>query len=281
MIKVVKTGLYLSYQDGGRFGFRSIGVPLSGVMDRFSASFANRLLGNTGSECVLEFVGMPPVLLFDTDTSIAVTGAELTVFINKEERSSCEVLNIKKGDQLSFSSLKAGWRGYVAVKNGFQSQVSLKSQSQYEGVTERKKIAKGDILSVKFKNNVKDNVAIVDYETRFFKSNCIEVYKGPEYEMLSQEIKRQIFDTVFTNSSSSNRMAIILEEEISGAISEIITAPVQPGTIQLTPSGKLLILMRDAQTSGGYARVFQCSEKAINILAQKRPKEVFSFKLIS
>ena len=42
-----------------------------------------------------------------------------------------------------------------------------------------------------------------------------------------------------------------------------------PGTVQLTPQGKLIILMRDAQVTGGYPRIFQLTEQSINILSQK------------
>ena len=49
----------------------------------------------------------------------------------------------------------------------------------------------------------------------------------------------------------------------------IITSLVLPGTVQLTPSGKLIVLMRDCQTTGGYPRVLQLKESSIDILSQK------------
>jgi allophanate hydrolase subunit 2 len=54
-----------------------------------------------------------------------------------------------------------------------------------------------------------------------------------------------------------------------------------PGTIQLTPGGQLIILMRDCQTTGGYPRILQLSEKSINVLAQKRLGEFVQFELIN
>ena len=54
------------------------------------------------------------------------------------------------------------------------------------------------------------------------------------------------------------------------------TAPVLPGTIQCTPDGTLVILMRDAQTTGGYPRVLQVSDEGINRLAQKSTKDQIS-----
>ena len=46
MIKFISKGLYTTIQDDGRFGYRNIGVPSSGYMDRESAQVANLILGN-------------------------------------------------------------------------------------------------------------------------------------------------------------------------------------------------------------------------------------------
>jgi allophanate hydrolase subunit 2 len=64
-------------------------------------------------------------------------------------------------------------------------------------------------------------------------------------------------------------------EALKGA--EILTSPVQPGTIQLTPSGQLIVLMKDGQTTGGYARILQLSETSLSKLAQKRPGDIIKF----
>ena len=279
MIEVLNPGLYTTLQDGGRYGFRSVGVPLSGFMDRASAQFANCLVGNDPNECLIEFVGIPPKLRFKKATQIAVTGSDQLITVNGVLRDRGEVINIAKGDVLSFSSLKAGWRGYIAFKNGIDSEVSLNSQSQYKGVTERLKVEKGDMLTLKSKKVNLQHLESHKFKLNFFSSKDVDVYKGPEFELLSQEVKKQLLNLSFRISPSSNRMASLFDQKINGDILEIITAPVQPGTVQLTPAGKLIILMRDAQTSGGYSRVFQCSERAISLLSQKRPKEQIVFKL--
>ena len=52
-----------------------------------------------------------------------------------------------------------------------------------------------------------------------------------------------------------------------------------PGTVQLTPSGRLIVLMRDCQTTGGYPRVLQLTEKAISILSQKAIGKTLKIRL--
>jgi allophanate hydrolase subunit 2 len=68
-------------------------------------------------------------------------------------------------------------------------------------------------------------------------------------------------------------------QNIENHLEPIITSAVLPGTVQLTPSGKLIILMRDCQTTGGYPRVLQLKEASINVLAQKLTGHAVQFKL--
>ena len=109
----------------------------------------------------------------------------------------------------------------------------------------------------------------------------IIVFKGPEFGSLSKRMQEALFKGEITVSSISNRMAYVLDHSYSFKAKEILTAAVQPGTVQLTPSGKLIVLMRDAQTTGGYARILQLTENSMNTLAQRRPGESVCFQLMS
>jgi allophanate hydrolase subunit 2 len=74
-------------------------------------------------------------------------------------------------------------------------------------------------------------------------------------------------------------MAYVLAEKVEHQIPYKWTAPVLPGTVQCTPDGTLIILMRDAQTTGGYPRILQVSDEGLNILGQKSTNECFQFQL--
>ena len=67
MIKVLDPGLYSTIQDNGRYGYRNIGVPYSGFMDKESASSANKIVGNEVNEPLLEITLMGPNLLFNNN----------------------------------------------------------------------------------------------------------------------------------------------------------------------------------------------------------------------
>ena len=75
-------------------------------------------------------------------------------------------------------------------------------------------------------------------------------------------------------------MAYQLNELFQNDIDPIISSLVLSGTVQLTPSGKLIILMRDNQTCGGYPRILQLDEESINRLSQKYAGKKIKFQII-
>ncbi len=89
-----------------------------------------------------------------------------------------------------------------------------------------------------------------------------------------------IFSKEFTVAHENNRMAYQIKETIGEHDISMLTSATLPGTVQLTPAGKMLILMKDGQTTGGYPRILQLTDKAISILAQKREGNIIKFKLI-
>ena len=85
---------------------------------------------------------------------------------------------------------------------------------------------------------MKTNKSINDFKIN--RKNKINVFKGPEFDLLDSNSKDIIFNTNFT-IGVNNRMGYNLVEPIENSISSIISSPVMPGTVQLTPSGRLII----------------------------------------
>ncbi|PKA84428.1 biotin-dependent carboxylase-like uncharacterized protein [Ulvibacter sp. MAR_2010_11] len=281
MIEVVSGGLYTSLQDLGRYGYRKYGVPLSGAMDSFSAELANRLVGNAPSEAVMEITYIGPVLRFLCHTQIAIAGAGFSPTVNNIEIPLNTRIDIAKDSLLKFGLPDYGMRAYLSVAKGFQSEKVFDSYSYYEGITSKQTIATGDFLEISPSVEFHDNAtASVKVRKIYFSSEAIEVTPGPEFHHFTKSFQQKLIQTRGPILAESNRMAYLLNGFESYSAPEMITAPVQPGTVQLTPSGKCVILMRDAQTTGGYARILQLTEASINILAQKRAGEIIQFKLI-
>ena len=270
MLKVLQPGFYASIQDQGRFGFAEYGVPISGVMDQYASQFANALLGNDDSAAVLELTMLGGTFQFNEPTVIAIAGADADLKLNDSSVKQHVVLTIKTNDILSIGKMTKGFRSYLAVKGGFKSEQVLESCSQYYPITKTQRIAKNDMIPYEtFKKDYHKQHATVKFKALHLAQPTLEAFKGPEFDQLSTDQQNQLINTIFTVSKNNNRMAYQLEPLLKNSMQSIITAPVLPGTVQLTPKGNLIILMRDSQTTGGYPRVLQLTAASINALAQK------------
>lgn len=280
MLKVVKSGFYTTIQDSGRFGYRAFGVPISGSMDSYSSHYANSILGNDRDCAVLEITMSGPELHFQEPTQIAIAGADLTPKLNGKLISNNQVIDIKFNDVLSFAGLRNGLRCYLAIKGGLQSEVYLGSRSMYNTISESDTINVGEeIYYEKSPSNSIKTYSNLKYDHDLLSTKILEVENGPEYNELPQELKNKLSKLQFEVSKFNNRMAYQLEPLMSNTIETILTSPVLPGTVQLTPNGNLIILMRDCQTTGGYPRVLQLTERSLNIISQKRQGEKIFFRL--
>ena len=280
MVKVIKPGFYTTIQDSGRLAYQDYGVPVSGSMDQYSSQFANALLNNNENDAVMEITMTGPSLEFLCHTLICISGADLSPKLNDLGIKLNSLIEVKPNDKLSFGKLNYGFRSYLAVSGGFLTDIKLMSRSMYKNITTKLKIDANDLLVIEEFNQTKTNKhAALKFNSEIFSSNILEVFKGPEFEFLTLEQQAQLFNNKFTISNLNNRMAYQFKEPLKNNLNPIITSPVLLGTIQLTPSGNLIVLMRDCQTTGGYPRILQLKETSINVLSQKFTGNSIQFQL--
>ena len=279
MLKVLKSGFFVTVQDLGRFGFRDIGVPISGAMDVDSVKKANILLENNPEDAVLEITMTGPTLEFQEPTYICMTGAHLSATLNNQPIENYQVVKVSKGDILSYGRLTDGFRAYLAVKGGFLTEKVLGSRSQFVPVTKANRLKDGEEVPYTKTLSFKPVISEVKIEEHYHHQE-LEVFKGPEFSLLSDNQLNVIFTKDFSVSKENNRMAYQIAELIDGHSHSMLTSGTLPGTVQLTPAGRLIILMKDGQTTGGYPRIFQLSETSICTLAQKKFGDKLIFKLL-
>jgi len=190
-------------------------------------------------------------------------------------------LLVKVGDVLIFDKAKYGCRCYLAVKNGFKTCLKLNSYSYFKEITSNSQLYKGQILRIGKQFSVANNTyAHLKIDYKHFNTDVLNVFKGPEFNLLSKKQQDFIFNSIFKITKNS-RMGYQFKTDsnLMNKI-EIITSSVMPGTVQLTQSGKLIALMNDCQTTGGYPRVLQLTDEAIYVLAQKNTFQKIKFKVI-
>ncbi len=110
----------------------------------------------------------------------------------------------------------------------------------------------------------------------------INVLPDPEFEHTPRVSIAHFFGQRHKISNASNRMGYRLDTKLPGFVSgtESISSGVVPGTIQLTNAGQPIILLADAQTSGGYHRLANVLTPDIDVLAQCQPGDEISFHLV-
>ena len=116
----LKPGMHTLIQDAGRSGHQASGIPMSGALDKTSAAAANFCVGNPASSPVLEITMIGPVIHFDGDCQIAVTGAEMIPKVNGEPVARYQTIDITSGSELSFGKIHSGCRAYLAVHGEWQ-----------------------------------------------------------------------------------------------------------------------------------------------------------------
>src|SRR5580704_8601760 len=128
-LSVIKPGLLDTIQDIGRPGFAKWGVNPGGAMDVYAAKVANMLVGNCGTEAVLEIHFPGPQILFEQNALIAITGADFSSTINDEPLKQWQPVVVRKNTVLHFPRLESGARCYIAVHGGFGIKKWLGSYS--------------------------------------------------------------------------------------------------------------------------------------------------------
>jgi len=277
MIKVIQPGLFTTIQDGGRHGFRNIGIPTSGFMDQESAWAANELVKNNKDESLLEVTLTGPTLIFNCNCVISITGGDFNPLINNLPVKMYQSINVSSGDILKLNNTINGARSYIAISGGLNVKSLFGSKSFFSNISDSYHLKKGDEIKV----SKKSESQILKWDKLKFNLNrFMKVFRGPEYDLLSTNSKKKLFKNEFT-INTNNRMAYNLEEKLQVDTKTIISSPVLPGSVQLTPSGKIIILHRDCQTTGGYPRILQLDTNSLNNLSQLKSNDKIKFSPIN
>ncbi|WPN56739.1 urea carboxylase [Pseudomonas sp. P9_31] len=152
--EVLSAGTQTSVQDyPGRLGYWAVGVPPSGPMDSRALRLGNRLLGNDDGAAALEITMSGPLLRFNCDSVVAVTGAVIAVMLNGEAVPMNTALLIPAGATLSLGTIGgAGARSYLCLRGGLQIPDYLGSKSTFTlgqfGGHSGRALRAGDVLHV-------------------------------------------------------------------------------------------------------------------------------------
>jgi antagonist of KipI len=280
-MKILKKGVLSTFQDLGRFGYQSIGVNIGGAMDTLSLKLLNIILGNIENEMALEIHFPGPYIEFEKSCIFAITGADFNASLNGVLLRNNKIYHTKPGDNLVFSFKNKGERLYIGVKGGFDirewlSSKSTSAQLNFPSFPEK----------IVLKNNDEVDRREPNYGVAFahdYSNKYIRFVPSFEFDELDKDSKSNLLNSEFLISKDSNRMGYRLNGKPLTLVEnkEMISAAVTKGSIQLLPDGQLIILMGDAQVSGGYPKLGFVIENDISKLSQFGSQTKIEFKKIS
>jgi len=281
---VLNPGILTMVQDFGRVGYGQYGIPVSGAMDRFSFQVANLLVGNDPCAAALEITLHRLELEILHSVSIAITGGDMRPMLDGKPLPMWETLELAAGSTLLFKNIRGGARTYLSVEGGIDSPVQLDSRSTHQKALLGKTLKKGDIIKTFSTRRTSSNHRIPEKMLPTFPKQAeIRVILGPQDDLFSRKGMDTFLSETYTITGQSDRQGYRLQgepiEHVSGA--DIISDAILPGSIQVPGNGQPIIMMMDAQTTGGYPKIACVIGPDIDVLAQMVPGRKILFRQVT
>ena len=294
---VERAGFFSSVQDLGRTGFRQFGVSMGGALDSFALRVANLLVGNEDGAAGLEITFGGLQLRFQDERIVAWCGGEFDVHIGAAPLPAGHAALVRPGDELKFGRPQIGCRCWLAISGGIDVAPILGSRStdlraNFGGLDGRA-LRDGDILplgprpgssrDVGATERISSWTAPHDWVSPAKRNPILRVIRGADWNRFNASTLRRFTSERFAISPDSDRMGVRLdgpelkrEEDVS-----LISEAVAPGTIQVPPGGKPILLLGDCQTIGGYPKMAQVITFDLGIAAQLRAGDHVRFSEVS
>ncbi|MDP9929573.1 biotin-dependent carboxylase-like uncharacterized protein [Variovorax paradoxus] len=275
MMLVQKPGMLASVQDLGRHGHRQLGICPGGALDVLALTLANRLVGNADGAAGLEITMGGCEIRFEAATRIALVGDGFGARLDGAPLWPCWSVPVAAGQTLTLAGAnaagvkKAGLRSWLAVAGGIDVPPVLGSRSTDLkagfGGHQGRALRKSDRLALGATALDAARLARRPFGLRGPdwgpEANdgaiALRVLPGPEFEQFTAASQTQLWSERWRITAQSNRMGSRLAgtELKRKRSADMLSSGVIPGTIQVPPSGQPIILMGDAQTTGGYPRI--------------------------
>jgi antagonist of KipI len=282
VIEVVDAGRWTTIQDRGRPGLEPFGIPPGGAADWFAARVANALVGNQPDAALLECTATGPTLRFDVDRVVAVTGGRAV------SAADWQAVRVARGSTLAIGTIAPGLRSYVAIRGGIDVPVVLGSRSFCQlgtfGGGSGRPLAAGDRLPI---GQIVGHEPVLEPWPAGHRLPLrgpweVRVIAGPQTDAFDGDALERLGATACRVTPEIDRMGLRLETPgLRLQSGEILTVPMTAGAIQVTPSGGLIVLHVDHQTSGGYPVIATVITADLPLLAQARPGDTVRFRSVN
>jgi biotin-dependent carboxylase-like uncharacterized protein len=289
-LRVLTSGVLTTVQDLGRHAARRYGVPQSGALDPTALEWANRLLDNPPAAAALEITAGGVAFEVLAPTLLALTGADLGALLDDEPLPLWTALFVRAGSQIRLSGRQQSWgaRTYLAVAGGFDVPLILGSRSTYLprgfGGFNGRSLRPGDVLSAASGDREPLRLAgrSWPFEARpaYAPSPVLRLLPGPHLDRFAPDALERLLGAPFEISASANRMGYRLQGPPIpyAAPCSLPSLGVLPGVVQVPPDCNPILLMADAQTTGGYPIIGVVIGPDLPLAAQLLPGDQLRFQ---
>ncbi len=295
-ILILEPGLLATVQDRGRFGFRALGVPLSGAMDLQALRIGNILVGNDDAMAGVEITLGGFRAEFCCDTSFALCGAALGAYLNGNPIAYWRAQQAQQGDLLTIeviapahrASAGGGLRVYLAISGGIDIPPVMGSRSTYLrggfGGLEGRRLRAGDSLPLGHQiGKVGEVSAPAELIPNYSSHPVLRAIPGPQEERVSGAGKSTFFSSPYDVTPRADRMGIALAGPPLDLVgwADILSDGTCPGAVQVHGNLMPTILVSDCQTTGGYVKIATVISTDLPLVAQLAPGDRVTFEEIS
>ena len=296
----VRAGFLTSVQDLGRTGFRQFGVSLGGALDPHALRVANLLAGNDESAAGLEITFGGLRLRFADDRIVVWGGGNFDGRISSKSLPAGHPALVRAREEFSINSPTCGCRAWLAISGGIDVPLVLGSRSGdlragFGGVKGRplrdgEEFPLGENPSparVLIERLRTEKIARWkpphDWSSTARRAPVLRYLRGADPSRFAETALQFFNDDGFFVSPDSDRMGIRLDGprlERSQDV-DLLSEAVAPGTVQVPPSGKPILLLNDCQTIGGYPKIAHVITVDLPIAAQLCPGDRVRFSKVS
>ncbi|AQT45558.1 sensor histidine kinase inhibitor, KipI family [Bartonella apihabitans] len=280
VFKLVTTLMPVTFQDRGRLFQSSQGLSPSGALDQKAMANANRLVGNSLEQPVLEFTYGNARIKALQPSVIAFTGANLPITI-KSAKGKVFVfeknipLAIDEGDEIILGRPLAGFRNYMALRGGFKVEPVLKSAS-FDSLSNLgpKPLSAGDNIFIA--NNSALRPVLLSLDDPYFLPEAgdnvvLDVVMGPRTDWFTEQSIAMFLEKHWQVTSASNRIGIRLQSDTRlerSRSDELPSEGTVTGAIEVPANGEPVLFLRDRPVTGGYPVIANLVEDQIDLAAQ-------------
>ena len=288
-LEVIEGGLLTTVQDAGRPGWTHLGVPIGGACDQSSLAIANLLAGNPSGAAALEMTLVGGTYRATAQLRIGLAGADLGGHVRETGRPLApgRAHVLAAGSTIAFpgvAEVRAGARAYIALPGGIDVPVVLGSRatalaSAFGGV-EGRALRGGDIIRA-----ARQEPADRTWPPAIWPAKPVDLDMDGAIRVIAGPWGRvdHLVGRSWRVGAGSDRIGLRLEGEPIDPIGfpALPSFGVVPGAVQLPPDGMPIVLLADAQTTGGYPVIAVAIAADMPRLAQLRPGAEFRFEEVS